>query len=289
MKKFITLLTAAMMLCLSFSSCSDDDGDAKPEVNGTTGDNLALFPTGYDAANVSAWYSGTKDGVNRALYLFKDGSFILTGNLDTDTKLYGIISKGTYKVSSGDYKNGDLAISPEGDKSGTMTAKDGKIEVGTDEPPMELRDIKSIPSPKNPDIDEKGNITVLDPSSAFFPEGYNASDVEAWYAFSEVQKEGTLRTTTVYLLKGNKVLTTNHLSQPDGTDRREIDFVGTYTITNGDLNNGSFKVPEMNNMENTIKDGKFTINNNVFTKQDNAKIPAATKATKDNTGNGGNG
>gem|GEM_PF-5857960 len=151
---------AAMLLCLNFTSCSDDD-DAAPD-NGRYGnDESAVFPKGYDASKVDAWFSGNNAGVNRALYLFQDGSYVLTGTMTENGKtLKGILSKGSYTVK-GDFNNGSITISPtakkkalttkKGSVSGTLIIVDGKIIMGDES--LYIRDTKDIPAPEEIDLD----------------------------------------------------------------------------------------------------------------------------------------
>ncbi len=159
MKKLFAVM-AAMLLCLNFTSCSDDD-DAAPD-NGRYGnDESAVFPKGYDASKVDAWFSGNNAGVNRALYLFQDGSYVLTGTMTENGKtLKGILSKGSYTVK-GDFNNGSITISPtakkkalttkKGSVSGTLIIVDGKIIMGDES--LYIRDTKDIPAPEEIDLD----------------------------------------------------------------------------------------------------------------------------------------
>lgn len=135
--------------------------------------------------------------------------------------------------------------------------------------------------------------------SAFFPEGYSASNVAAWYLYSEVQQDGTKRASAVFLFSDNTILVTYHKIKSDGREYKEIDFEGTYQITNGNYDNGTAYVPQMD-MSVTIKNGKMTPKREeTFTKQSNANIPAASKpvdgeiinggGSGDGDGNGGDG
>lgn len=135
--------------------------------------------------------------------------------------------------------------------------------------------------------------------SAFFPEGYSASNVAAWYLYSEVQQDGTKRASAVFLFSDNTILVTYHKIKSDGREYKEIDFEGTYQITNGNYDNGTAYVPQMD-MSVTIKNGKMTPKGEeTFTKQSNANIPAASKpvdgeiinggGSGDGDGNGGDG
>ena len=161
MKKLFTLITAALLLSISFTACSDDD-DVDPDYARNGGDKNAVFPTGYEKSNVDAWFSGSKDGANRALYLFNDGSFVLTGTMPSNDKtLKGILSKGTYSLN-GDFNNGSITITPVTKKKAALTAKKGSVsgtliindgEIMIEGNPLYIRDIKEIPSPEEMDAD----------------------------------------------------------------------------------------------------------------------------------------
>lgn len=153
-------------------------------------------------------------------------------------------------------------------------------------------DDEEDPQPNNGGTEQNNGSSEQNNGStinAFFPEGYNASDVEAWYSYAEVQSDGTKMTAAVYIFKDGTVIQANHKIKPDGTEKKVLEFKGTYTVISGDLNNGKISVPEMN-MEITIENGSFTAMDEKYTKQDNSKIPTATTATEDNSGNnqGGN-
>ncbi|MBP3467397.1 MAG: hypothetical protein J6K01_07290 [Paludibacteraceae bacterium] len=123
--------------------------------------------------------------------------------------------------------------------------------------------------------------------SAFFPEGYSASNVAAWYLYSEVQQDGTKRASAVFLFNDNTIVVTNHKIKSDGREYKETDFVGTYQITNGNYDNGTAYVPQMD-MSVTIENGKMTpMGKETFTKQSNANIPATSKPVDGEIINGG--
>lgn len=123
--------------------------------------------------------------------------------------------------------------------------------------------------------------------SAFFPEGYSASNVAAWYLYSEVQQDGTKKASAVFLFNDNTIVVTNHKIKSDGREYKETDFEGTYQITNGNYDNGTAYVPSMG-MSVTIENGKMTpMGEETFTKQSNANIPAASKPVDGEIINGG--
>ena len=138
--------------------------------------------------------------------------------------------------------------------------------------------------------DDKDDNNNTDPGaiSAFFPEGYNASNVAAWYLYSEVQQDGTRRANAVFLFNDNTILVTNHKIKSDGREYKKKDFEGTYNITSGNYDNGTAHVQPIN-ITVTIQNGKMTpMGDETFTKQSNANIPAPSKPV-DGDDNGGSG
>ena len=139
--------------------------------------------------------------------------------------------------------------------------------------------------------DDKDDNNSTNPGaiSAFFPEGYSASNVAAWYLYSEVQQDGTRKASAVFLFNDNTILVTNHKIKSDGREYKETDFEGTYEIKSGNYDNGTAYVPQMN-MTVTIQNGKMTpMGEETFTKQSNANIPAASKPVDGGDNGGGNG
>lgn len=129
MKK-IFLLALAASLSL-FVACGDDSSGS-PMGGGLGTEQLseesvkAFFPTGYKTEDVAAWYATetqilpdgdqTKTSLN-AVYLFKDGSFIVTESAQKvksngSKKLSNeIVAKGTWAGTVEDYANGTFTVS----------------------------------------------------------------------------------------------------------------------------------------------------------------------------------
>ena len=125
-------------------------------------------------------------------------------------------------------------------------------------------------------------------TAAFFPTGYNRNNVEAWYTAIEYQNDGQINVQAIYIFNDGSMLSTVYKLKHDGTERREIDAVGTCQLTSGNYTNGTVivSIPDMNmEMTVTIHNGVFTANEYTFTKQDNANIPSPQQPT----GNGGQG
>ena len=136
--------------------------------------------------------------------------------------------------------------------------------------------------------DDKDDNNNTDPGaiSAFFPVGYSASNVVAWYLYSEVQQDGTRRANAVFLFNDNTILVTNHKIKSDGREYKKKDFEGTYNITSGNYDNGTAYVQPIN-ITVTIQNGKMTpMGDETFTKQSNANIPAPSNPVD---GDGGSG
>lgn len=122
--------------------------------------------------------------------------------------------------------------------------------------------------------------------SAFFPEGYSANNVVAYYLYNEVQQDGTQRAEAVFLFNNNTIVVTSHRIKSNGSEKREIEYVGTYQLTSGDYDNGTVYVPAMP-ITVPVQNGKITLGSEVYTRQSNANIPAPQSPTTDNGDNGG--
>ncbi|MBO7050527.1 MAG: hypothetical protein J6W42_07935 [Bacteroidaceae bacterium] len=129
---------------------------------------------------------------------------------------------------------------------------------------------------------------------AFFPKAYADKEIAAWYSWTEKDKDKT-KTEAVFLFKDNTFVVTKNkvYSKEDGrSPEREIEAVGQYSLIEGDYTNGKAQVviADGGTMTVVIKDGKLTteMGDEVFIKQDNAKLPKATDPTGNNNQGGGN-
>ena len=129
---------------------------------------------------------------------------------------------------------------------------------------------------------------------AFFPKAYADKEIAAWYSWTEKDKDKT-KTEAVFLFKDNTFVVTKNkvYSKEDGRNpEREIEAVGQYSLIEGDYTNGKAQVviADGGTMTVVIKDGKLTteMGDEVFIKQDNAKLPKATDPTGNNNQGGGN-
>ena len=97
-------------------------------------------------------------------------------------------------------------------------------------------------------------------SGAFFPKGYDANNVAAWYAYESVEDQsGKRKVLAVYLFNDGSFITTKHKFGTDSIESREIENIGRYSMTKGDFSNGE-AVIQMDSAG-----GSVTIVSNVLT------------------------
>ena len=136
---------------------------------------------------------------------------------------------------------------------------------------------------------QKGSVT------AFFPSDYADKKVEAWYMFKETQKDGTQRVMAVFCFSDGTGVATTYRLKSDGTEVKKNEGEFEYVIESGDFSTGKVGViMGGSKMAFEIADGVMTsmFLEHEMTKQDNSKVPAASKPTEnsgDNGDNGGNG
>lgn len=133
---------------------------------------------------------------------------------------------------------------------------------------------------------------------AFFPKAFADNDIAAWYSYTYKDKDQT-KTLAVYLFEDNTFVVTKNQVHNDGRYEREIEASGTYELTEGDYKNGKARVIVMSDdgeaqgvMNVVIEDGKLTTDqegdeDEVFTKQDNKKVPKASDPASGNINQGG--
>ena len=136
---------------------------------------------------------------------------------------------------------------------------------------------------------KKGSVT------AFFTSDFANKKVEAWYMYKETQKDGTQRVMAVFCFSDGTGVATTYRLKSSGEESKKIEGVFDYTLGSGDYTNGKVSVQMGGSkMEFEIADGVMTSQflEHEMTKQDNSKVPAASKPTEnsgDNDDNGGNG
>jgi hypothetical protein len=149
MKKQLFLAIAISMGMLVGCGDSSSDSPTSPtnpitkDDNGTdVGSVSAFFPAELNASDVVAWYATdveteSREGVSlaylSAVYLFNDGSFIVTESQWRDSKGYhkGVVAEGGWSSGGSDYSNGIIEITMNGNKL-PLEIKNGKFSINPD-------------------------------------------------------------------------------------------------------------------------------------------------------------
>ena len=138
--------------------------------------------------------------------------------------------------------------------------------------------------PSGEDSEKNGSVT------AFFPSDFANKKVEAWYMYKETQKDGTQRVTAIFCFSDGTGVATMYKLKSDGTEFKKNEGEFEYTLDSGDYTTGKVSViMGGSKMAVDINDGVMTSNflENEMTKQDNSKVPAASKPTENSDDNGG--
>ena len=148
MKNHFFLAIAISMGMLVGCGDSSSDSPTNPntkddygsDISDKTGSVTAFFPAERSASDVVAWYATdveteSREGVTltyvSAVYLFNDGSFIVTESQLRDSKGYhkGVVAEGGW--SGSDYSNGIIEITMNGNKL-PLEIKNGKFSINPD-------------------------------------------------------------------------------------------------------------------------------------------------------------
>ena len=119
---------------------------------------------------------------------------------------------------------------------------------------------------------------------AFFPTGYKADNVVAWYSCAENDVSASkYKTLAIFLFNDGTFISTKHKISADGTIERVIEQSGSYTLkTAGEYkNNTGTATIGTETTTYTIENGTFTLTGgeDSFTLQSNSDIPDTTDPT----------
>ena len=181
MKKSLFLAMAISMGLLV--GCGDSSSENSNPVGGNGDSSIvkdgdvsltAFFPAELNASDVVAWYATdveteSREGVTltyvSAVYLFNDGSFIVTESQLRDSKGYhkGVVAEGGW--SGSDYSNGIIEITMNGNKL-PLEIKNGKFSINPDgEGEMHYTLMKSdVPKPSDGGSGVEDNSKVVEQS-----------------------------------------------------------------------------------------------------------------------------
>ncbi len=206
----------------------------------------AFFPEGYEQKTVAAWYGWSQyDVVSHnfkllAVYLFTDNTFVTTKRKYEDrVETREIEASGRYEILQGDYSNGQADIySAAGLDTMRMsvTIQNDVMTVYENGQAMEetfTRQYGDVPSALPLNV---GYEAIYD---AFYPSAYEKKTVSAWYAWAGVESESQkYKVLAVYLFDDKTFITTKRKWDGDGTESREIEVSGTYSIHTGNYSDG---------------------------------------------------
>ena len=232
-----------------------------------------------------------------AVYVFEDNTYVATINMSTSNPQYGqhsscmIVSEGTYQKVEGNFTTGKITITDD-KNSMTVEIQDGQLKIkDTETPEVSIyikQDNTKLPKPSEPtDMgggDNGGDNGDGNGTQAFFPITYAGMTVDAWYSNSHSDGSGT--TVQAVFLFDNDSLVVTMVYVPSqeagGSTVCEIVYEGTFTLTEGNYDNGTAQVYDTDDELDftvSIANGKLSAMSQTFTRQDNSKVPSPTWPT----------
>lgn len=119
---------------------------------------------------------------------------------------------------------------------------------------------------------------------AFLPESYADKTVTAWYSvYSEADYKKKIE--AVFMFTDSTLIVTKSkvYTEEDGRDpSRVVMYEGKYRVSEGDFDNGVLIISLQGgvSLNAEVSAGEFTLMGVTYTRQNNAKIPAATRSTE---------
>ena len=314
--RFLSIMAAALMLSVSFTSCDELEGLFDDDEKGSV-DDQAFFPNSYSQRKVAAWYSLTdeKKGGGKtieAVFLFEDGSFVTTKNNsypDDRKSERTILAEGDYEMVEGDFTNGVAQVKINGVPDPmTVEIVDGVMRAMGEE--FTKQDNKKVPKASEPtgESGENGNGEGGngqggdDGIEAFFPNGFSTKDVASWYAQAGKTQaqdyEMQYKAAIFFFAKGQFVATVHSvITGPEGPiPTKIISIKGRYEWVEGNFETGKLKLigDDGKVVVVDIVQGKLTgieTGNGevvIYAKQDTNSVPQPSDPT-DNYQPGGEG
>ena len=291
--KILAMLIATYMFSMTFTSCDQKD-KLDSDLNGNASN--AYLPIEYADKQVEAWYMYTDQGSDKtkieAVFLFEDSTLVVTkvkiySKADGRGPEYGISATGRFVITQGDFSNGKAdVVTGEGEKF-EVKIENGKL-YAMDQVFTKMSN-SLIPSAYNPNNGgnggnnggnnnggNNGGNSTNDTEIAFYPMEYANSKVVAWYT-NVSQDNQTTTTQALYLFEDGAYCVSAFVEIGGGYEQiKAVVDQGTYSITDGNLTNGSASVKSKHQNEPinvVIKNGNITAANTTYTKQDNSKLP----------------
>lgn len=249
----------------------------------------AFFPTSFAGKPVIAWYSyavsNSAETLVEAVFLFTDNTLIFTErkipSRDDMSEERHIWLRGSYSIITDvDYDNFKAdVISDEGRKLNITVTGGSLVLEYHDDMTFKRRQLKDIPDPMD---STDGSGQGGDNGDDNGGEGQSDANLAAWYTSTQTYNNREYTIAIILLEDGTVAFTSTPVPDGSGTlVMTEIMGVGTYTILDGDLTNGTVQIvmygePQIFRASNGVV---VTVDNGAemtYFQQDNAKYDGPT-------------
>lgn len=267
-----------------------ENGNQNGNQGGDQGDSdvPAFFPTSYAGKPVIAWYSfvtsNPVETIVEAVFLFTDNTLIVTErkihSQDNMSEERHVWLRGSYTITSDvDYDNFTADVITDEQRKMNITAVNGYLvlEYNSDMT-FKRRQLKDIPDPLDSTDGYQGDDNGDDNGG----EGQSDANLAAWYTSTQTYNNREYTIAIILLEDGTVAFTSTPVPDGSGTlVMTEIMGVGTYTILDGDLTNGTVQIvmygePQIFSASNGVV---VTVDNGAemtYFQQDNAKYDGPT-------------
>ena len=282
-------MAAALTLGLTYTSCDElaedleeTEKEAQKDDDASKVSPKAYLPIAYADKTVAAWYMLTDQEENKtrfeAVFLFEDSTLVVTkAKYYTDGRdpEYAINATGRYSLKEGDFTNGKAIGYTSDGKTFNVEIKDCKLttEQGEEVYIKMSNDLipKAIEVIKGGDNgDNNGDNKQLNELLAYLSDEYGEKEIGAWYldinnADQEFEQEA------IFLFKDMSAVVMELKVFGEATGMQPefyVKFKGSYEITQGDYQNGTFKFTSTEmNFDATVREGKLAVFNRAYTRQ----------------------
>lgn len=248
----------------------------------------AFFPTSYAGKPVIAWYSfvtsNPVETIVEAVFLFTDNTLIVTErkihSQDNMSEERHVWLRGSYTITSDvDYDNFTADVITDEQRKMNITSANGYLvlEYNSDMT-FKRRQLKDIPDPLDSTDGYQGDDNGDDNGN----EGQSDASLVAWYTSTQTYNNREYTIAIVLLDDGTVAFTSTPAADGSGAMvMTSIMGVGTYTILQGDLTNGTIRIVMYGEPQDfTASNGVVTVKEDgqemTYYQQDNAKYDGPT-------------
>jgi len=284
--RFISIIAAAVLLSLSYTSCDKDDTEGTQQQQNNDNDSTyisgAFLPDTYANKTVVAWYTAYSEADYKkkveAVFLFTDSTFAVT-----KSKVYTeedgrdpsrvVMYEGKYEVSQGDFSNGIFQFRFTPGSSFDVEVTDGYLSFMGQT--YTKKNNANVPAAAK--STENEFIGTIQP---YMPVLNLEISFAAWYTCT-TQQDNRIKIDAIYFSTDSLMLYTRSrfYTQKDGRKPSyEVVDIGKYKFTEGDYTTGkAILTISTIDYDAIIDDGQMSVMNLVFSKQDIDTIPEPMK------------